>query len=123
MLDGTYSVSNIQDYFEYILKEHGVNIDKLSVRIYVNKIENRITFKTKNGRSIELLTPETIKLLGSTKKITRDKNGKNVRYLEITEVVLVHCNIINKIQKSYKRLFQTNRLVVYEKFLPQIKSF
>ena len=123
MLDGTYSVSNIQDYFEYILKEHGVNIDKLSVRIYVNKIENRITFKTKNGRSIELLTPETIKLLGSTKKITRDKNGKNVRYLEITEVVLVHCNIINKIQKSYKRLFQTNRLVVYEKFLPQIISF
>ena len=123
MLDGTYSVSNIQDYFEYILKEHGVNIDKLSVRIYVNKIENRITFKTKNGRSIELLTPETIKLLGSTKKITRDKNGKNVRYLEITEVVLVHCNIINKIQKSYKRLFQTNRLVVYEKFLLQIISF
>ena len=123
MLDGTYSVSNIQDYFEYILKEHGVNIDKLSVRIYVNKIENRITFKTKNGRSIELLTPETMKLLGSTKKITRDKNGKNVRYLEITEVVLVHCNIINKIQKSYKRLFQTNRLVVYEKFLPQIISF
>ena len=123
MLDGTYSVSNIQDYFEYILKEHGVNIDKLSVRIYVNKIENRITFKTKNGRSIELLTPETMKLLGSTKKITKDKNGKNVRYLEITEVVLVHCNIINKIQKSYKRLFQTNRLVVYEKFLPQIISF
>ena len=123
MLDGTYSVSNIQDYFEYILKEHGVNIDKLSVRIYVNKIESRITFKTKNGRSIELLTPETMKLLGSTKKITKDKNGKNVRYLEITEVVLVHCNIINKIQKSYKRLFQTNRLVVYEKFLPQIISF
>ena len=123
MLDGTYSVSNIQDYFEYILKEHGVNIDKPSVRIYVNKIESRITFKTKNGRSIELLTPETMKLLGSTKKITKDKNGKNVRYLEITEVVLVHCNIINKIQKSYKRLFQTNRLVVYEKFLPQIISF
>ena len=119
MLDGTYSVS----YFEYILKEHGLNIDKLSVRIYVNKIENRVKFKTKNGCSIEHLTPETMKLLGSTKKITKDKNGKNVQYLEITEVVLVHCNIINNIQKSYTRLFQTNRLVVYEKFLPQIISF
>ena len=68
MLDGTYSVSNIQDYFEYNLKEHRVNIDKPSVRIYVNKIENRIKFKTKNGYSFELLTHETMKLLGSTKK-------------------------------------------------------
>ena len=46
--DGSYSVSNIQDYFEYILKKHGENIDKPSVKIYVNKIENRITFKIKN---------------------------------------------------------------------------
>ena len=52
--------------FEYILKKHGENIDKPSVQIYVNKIENRITFKIKNGYNLELLTPETIKLLGST---------------------------------------------------------
>ena len=45
--DGSYSVSNIQDYFEYILKKHGENIDNPSVKIYVNKIENRITFKIK----------------------------------------------------------------------------
>ena len=94
--DGSYSVSNIQDYFEYILKKHGENIDKPSVKIYVNKIENRITFKIKNGYSIELLTPETMKLLGSTEnKITKDKNGENVPHLEITEVVLLHCNIVN----------------------------
>ena len=42
----------IQDYFEYILKTHGENIDNQSVKIYVNKIENRITFKTKNGCSL-----------------------------------------------------------------------
>ena len=42
--DGSYSVSNIQDYFEYILKKHGENIDKPSVKIYVNKIENRIKY-------------------------------------------------------------------------------
>ena len=94
--DGSYSVSDIQDYFEYILKKHGEDIDKPSVQIYVNKIENRVTFKIKNGYSLELLTPETMKLLGSIKtKITKDKNGKNVRHLEITEVVLVHCDIVN----------------------------
>ena len=52
--DGSYSVSDIQDYFEYILKKHGENIDKPSVKIYVNKIENRITFKIKNKYSLEL---------------------------------------------------------------------
>ena len=72
--DGSYSVSDIQDYFEYILKKHGEDIDKPSLQIYVNKIENRVTFKIKNGYSLELLTPETMKLLGSTEnKITKDK--------------------------------------------------
>ena len=94
--DGLYSVLDIQDYFKYILKKHGDNTNKPSVQIYVNKIENRITFKSKDGYSLELLTPETIKLLGSIKnKITEDKNGENVSHLEITEVVLVHCNIVN----------------------------
>ena len=113
--DGSYSVSNIQDYFEYILKKHGENIDKPSVKIYVNKIENRITFKIKNGYSIELLTPETMKLLRSTEiKITKDKNGKNVRHLEITEKELVQCNIVdNEYQQDSRVLFQINRLVVY----------
>ena len=94
--DGSYSMSDIQDYFEYILKKHGKSVDKPPVQIYVNKIENRVTFKIKNGYSLELLTLETMKLLGSTKnKITKDKNGKNVPHLKITEVILVHCNIVN----------------------------
>ena len=106
--DGSYSVSNIQDYFEYILKKHGENIDKPSVKIYVNKIENRITFKIKNGYSLELLTPETMKLLGSTEnKITKDKNGENVPHLEITEVVLVHCNIVYNDYQQDSRVFYT----------------
>ena len=71
-------------------------VDNPSIRIYVNKIENRITFKIKNGYYLELLTPETMKLLESTEsKITKDKNGKNVLHLEITELVLVHCNLVN----------------------------
>ena len=94
--DASYSVSNIQDYFEYILKKHRENIDNSSVQIYVNKIENWITFKIKDGYSLELLTPEIMKLLGSTEnKITKDKNGENVPHLEIIEVVLVYCNTVN----------------------------
>ena len=77
--DGSYSISDIQDYFEYILKKHSENVDYPSIKIYVNKIENRVTFKIKKGYYPELLTPETMKLLGSTEsKITKDKNGENV---------------------------------------------
>ena len=106
--DGSYSVSNIQDYFKYILKHETVT-DNPSIMIYVNKIENRITFKIKTGYYLELLTPETMKLLGSTKsKITKDENGENVPYLEIL------CNVVNN---SY----QQNSRVLYT-FVPN-KSF
>ena len=126
--DGSYSASNIQDYFEYILKKHGENIDNPSVKIYVNKIENRITFKIKNGYSLELLTPETMKLLGSTEnKITKDKNGENVPHLEIREVALVHCNIINNDYQQDSRVLNTfvpnKTFGSYSKFLQQIISF
>ena len=87
--DGSNSISDIQDYFEYVLHKHNENVDNSSVRIYVNKIENRITFKIKNGYYLELLTPKTMKLLGSNEsKITKDKNGENMSNLEITELVL-----------------------------------
>ena len=72
--DGSYSTSDFQDCFEYILKKHSENVYNPSIRIYVNKIEKRITFKIKSGYYIELLTPGTMKLLGSTiSKITKDK--------------------------------------------------
>ena len=59
-------------------------------------MENRITFKIKSGYYLELLTPEAMKLLGgSESKITKDKNGKNVPHLEVVELVLVHCNLVN----------------------------
>ena len=76
--------------------------------MYVNKIENRVTFKIKNRYSLELLMPETIKLLGSTKnKIIKDENGKNVSHLEITEVILVHCNIVNNDYQQDSRVLYT----------------
>ena len=75
--------------------------------MYVNEIENRINFKIKNGQSLEFLTPETMKLLGSTKnKTTEDKNGENVPHLQITEVVLVHCDIVNNdYQQDWRVLY------------------
>ena len=80
--DGLYSVSDIQDYFQYILKKHRESVDKPSVQIYVNKIEDRVTFKIKNRYVFEHQTPETMKLLGSTEnKITKTKMVKIYRIL------------------------------------------
>ena len=105
--------SNYQtDYILYLLfktilsislKKHGENTDNPSIKIYANKIENGIMFKIKTAHYLELLT------LGSTEnKITKDKNGENVPHLEITEVVLVHCNIINNdYQTRFKRFVYT----------------
>ena len=104
----SYSLSYIQDYFEYILKKHEAIADNPSIKIYVNKIENRIMFNIKTGYYLELLTPETMKLHGSIKsKITIDENGENVRHLEITEVVLVHCIIFNNDYQQDSRVLYT----------------
>ena len=67
LFDGSYSVSDIQDYFEYILKQHEIVTDNPSIMIYVNKIENRITFKLKTWYHLELLTPETMNYLKALK--------------------------------------------------------
>ena len=78
------------------------------IRINVKKIENRITFKLKTGYYLETPTSETMKLLRSTKiKITKDANCEIVRYLEITEVVLIHCNIVNNYCQKNSRVLET----------------
>ena len=108
LIDGSHSVLDIQDYFEYTLKKHEIVTDNPSIRIYINKIENRITFKIKTEYYLELLTSETMKLLGRTKiKITKDENGENVPRLEITEVVLKHCNIVNNDYQQDSRVLYT----------------
>ena len=82
--------------------------DNPSIMIYVNKTENRITFKIKAGYYIELLTPEIMKLLGNTKsKITKDENGENVPHLKTTEVVLIHFNIDNNGCQQDSRVWYT----------------
>ena len=82
MPDGPYSISDIQDYFEYIIKKHETLIDNPSIRIYLNKTQNRITLRTKAGCFLELLVSESMKLPWKTEnKVNKDKNGENVPYL------------------------------------------
>ena len=84
--------------------------------IYYHKIENNITFRIKPGYYLQLLTPEMMKLLGRAKsKITKVKNGESVPRLEITEAVLVHCNIVNNYYQKDARVLYTfvlNKLFV-----------
>ena len=108
----SYQVDHILcQIFKIILNislKNGEKTDNPSVRIYVNKIENRITFKIKTGYYLELLTSETKKLLGSIKnKITQGENGENVLDLEITEVILVYCNIVNNSYQQDSRVLYT----------------
>ena len=84
LLDRSYSVSDIQDYFEYILKKQGENTDNQPVRIYVNKTENRIMLKKRQNIVCE-----------------------NFLHLEISEVVLVHCNIVNNDHQQDSRVLYT----------------
>ena len=82
--DLSYSVSDVQDYFEYIIKKHEIVTDNHQIRIYLNRIENRMTFRVKRGYYLELLMSETMKLRGSTdKNIDKDKNSENLPHLEI----------------------------------------
>ena len=89
----SYSIADTQDYFEFIIRKHKVLAENPS--IYPNKIKNKIVFKVKTGYKLELLSSETTKLLGSTKKdVNQDKDGDLLK-LEFVEVVLVHCNLVN----------------------------
>ena len=119
--DGSYSVSDIEDYFKYILKKHNAVTDNPSIRIYINKIQNGITFKIKTGYYLQRLMPESMKLLESLKrKITKDENGENVPHSEITEVVLIYCNIVNNNYQQDSRVLYT---FVPDKSFGQLLNF
>ena len=106
--DGSYNISEIQDYIEYIIKKHEAIGETAPILIYANTINNRIVSKIKTGYKLELLSKETMKLLGSTKNIIdSDKNSENVTRLENVEVVLAHCNLVNNSYQQYSRVLFT----------------
>ena len=104
------SISDIQENFEYIFKKSGeeINDKNHSIKIYANKVVNRIMSKTKTECYLELLTPETMELLGSTKsKIAKYEDGKNASHFEINKVVLIHCNNVNNNYQQNSRVMYT----------------
>ena len=118
--DGSYSIANIQNYFEFIIKKHETLPENPPVQIYSNKIKNRIVFKIKTGYKLELLSPETMRLLGNIKKdVDKDKNGEIVPKLESVEVVLVHCNLV---KTDYQHLSKVLFTFVPNKQFGQLKN-
>ena len=101
----------------WVYRKKAWNIYWLSSNKNINKIENRTTSKITTAYYLQLLTPETIKLLGSTKsKKTKDQNGENVPHLEITvvEVVVAHCNIANnEYQQDSRALYICSKLIIW----------
>ena len=96
--EGSYCILDIQDYFEFIFKKHETLTKNSPFQIYLNKIKNRIVFKIKTGYKLEFLTPETMRLLGSTKNdVDKDEDGENAPKSE-------------SLQKFCLLLFQTNNL-------------
>ena len=108
MHDGSCNISEIQDYIEYIIKKHETIGENAPILIYANTINNKIVFKIKSGYKLEVLSKETMKLLGSTKDTTdTDKNSENVPKLENVEVVLVYCNLFNNAYQQHSRVLFT----------------
>ena len=108
LFGGSYSMSDTQEYFKFIIKNNGTVTSNPPIRIYVDKMKNRVTFRIETGYHLELLTAETMNLLGRTRsKRTKDENGENTPHLEITEVVLVHYNTDNNDYQQDSRVFCT----------------
>ena len=106
--DGSYNIPAIQNYLEYVIKKHETIAVTAPILIYANKITNRVVFKIKTGYKLELLSKETMKLLGSTKDtIDADKDSENVPRLENVEVILVHCNLVNNSYQQASRVLFT----------------
>ena len=94
--EGSYPVSDIQDYIEYIIKKQETLPTNSCIHICISRINNKLVFKVKDRHTLELQTPETMKLFGGTKKlIDKTKNGENVPSLEVVEVALVQWNVVN----------------------------
>ena len=109
--DGSYSVSDIEDWIKFIIKKHGTLTAIPPIHVYINRINNRLVFKIKDGYNLEL---QTLKLFGSTKKLIDKK--KNVLSLEVVKLVLVQCNLVdNQYQQKSEVLytFTPNKFYAY----------
>ena len=123
-LTGSYSVSDIQYYIEYAIKNHKTLANNPPIRIYITRIKNRLLFKIKDGYKLEFRTPETMMLFGSPKKLVdKTKNGENVPSLEVVEVLLrpwsfIEINVNNSL-RCYILLYSKNLIAFLLSFCTQ----
>ena len=112
--DGCYSVSDIQDYIEYINKKHETLTTSPPIHVYINKNNKKLMIQIQDGYKLELGMPEAMKLFGSTKKIVdKTKNAEKVPNLEVFEIVLVQCNLVdNNCLKYYTLLCPINLMLI-----------
>ena len=104
--------------FDFTIKKHKTLAENPPIQTYPNKIKNRIIFKIKTGYKLELLSPETMKLLRSTKNdVGKDKDGEDIPKPESVEVVLVHCNLVNS---SYQQASKASFTFVPNKQFGQL---
>ena len=106
--DGSYSISVFQDYFHCIIKKQKTIADNRPVQIYTNSIKNKIVLKIKTGYKLELSSPATMKLLGSTKKdVDQNKDAEDAPKLETIEDVLAHCKLVNNSYQQVSKVLFT----------------
>ena len=112
--DGCYSVSDIQDYIEYINKKHETLTTSPPIHVYINKNNKKLMIQIQDGYKLELGMPEAMKLFGSTKKIVdKTKNEEKVPSLEVFEIVLVQCTLVdNNCPKYYTLLCPINLMLI-----------
>ena len=107
--DGSYTIEDIQDYFLWIIKKHEIDVESSEespILICPNRIENKIVFKTKARYKLELLTNETMRLLGDGPVVDTDKNGENVPRLGQVRFILLHCSVVrNDLLQNSKLLY------------------
>ena len=98
--DGSYSIADIQDYFKFIIKKHDTLTENPPVQIYPNKIKNGIVFKVQTGYKLELLIPQTMKLLASGKKKDADKDSLTMMNTINTEFSFVEVWFAEQVSRA-----------------------
>ena len=106
--DGSFSVSDIQDYTEFIIRKQETLKIIPPIHAYINRNNNRLVFKIKGGYKLELQPSETMKLFRNTKKLTgKTKHGQKIPRIELVEVVLVHCNLVDNQYQQNSEVLNT----------------
>ena len=103
----TYTITDIQDYFLYIIKKQETSTEESPILIYLSKIKNRIVFKIKTGYKLQMLTNEKLALLGDGPIVDQNKSGKNVPKLEQVLSLLLHCNVVHNVHLQNSKLLYT----------------